>query len=61
MKSAVAAHDLLRQEGFEAEIKEQKIGSVTLDRHDLPLKFRLYVERDDINKIAKLLAEKIKK
>jgi hypothetical protein len=54
-----AACKLLQEEGFESEVKEQKIGSVTIDRHGLPLKYKLYVERDEINKIAKILAEKM--
>lgn len=58
---AVSACELLIQNGFEAEMKEQKIGSVTVDRNGYPLKFKLFVERDDINKIAKLLAEKLKR
>jgi hypothetical protein len=56
---AVAACKLLQEEGFECEVKEQKIGSVTIDRYGLPLKYKLYVERSEINKIAKILAEKI--
>lgn len=58
---AISAVELLIQNGFEAEMKEQKIGSVTADKNGLPLKFRLYVERKKINKIAKLLAEKLRK
>ncbi len=58
---AVSACDLLLREGFDAHIKEQTIGSVTIDKDGLPLKYRLYVERDDINKIAKLLATRLKK
>lgn len=59
--SAVRASNLLRREGFDAEVKEQKIGSVTTDRYGLPLKYKLYVEREDINKIAKILAGKLNK
>lgn len=60
-EQAVAACDLLSQEGYDARVDEQKIGSVTVDKNGYPLKFKLYVERDDINKIAKLLAEKLKR
>lgn len=56
---ADAACILLREEGFECEVKEQKIGSVTIDKYGLPLKYKLYVERNEITKIAKILAEKM--
>lgn len=55
------ACDLLLKEGFDVELQEKKVGSVTLDRNGLPLKYLLYVERADINRIAKYLAFKIKK
>jgi hypothetical protein len=58
-EGAAVACTLLREEGFECEMKEQKIGSVTIDKYGLPLKYKLYVERGEINKIAKILAEKM--
>lgn len=61
LEKAEMAKDLLRSEGFEAEVAEDKFGPITLDKLGFPLRFRLYVQREDINKIAKLLAKKIKK
>ncbi len=60
-EQAIASRDLLLQEGYDARVEEQKIGSVTVDKNGYPLKFKLYVGRDDIHKIAKLLAGKLKK
>lgn len=55
------AKELITSEGFEAEVKEDTFGTVSLDRYGLPLRFRLYVEMNAINPIAEILAKKIKK
>lgn len=57
----MSACNLLLRAGFDAHMKEQTIGSVTMDKDGLPLKYKLYVERADINKIAKLLATRLRK
>ena len=61
LEKAIMAKDLLVKNGFAAEIKEDKFGTVTLDKLGFPLRFRLYAERSDITQIAVLLASKIKK
>lgn len=55
------ARDLIVSEGFEAEIKEDKLGTMTLDKFGLPLRFRLYVERQNISRVAEILAEKLRR
>ena len=61
LEKVTVARDLLIANGFEAEIKEDKFGTLTLDKFGLPLRFRLYVERDDIKPIAQLLTSKLYK
>lgn len=56
---AILARDIIVGQGFDAEIKEDKFGTMTLDKFGMPLRFRLYVERGDINRIAAILAKKI--
>ena len=60
-KKAFLARDLLNSKGFDAEVMENNIGPFTLDRFGMPLRFRLYVERKDINKIAQILAMQLRK
>ena len=60
LKKAESAREVLIDAGFEVEVKEDKFGDITLDKLGFPLRFRLYVERNDIKSIAKLLAGKLK-
>lgn len=60
-EKAIMARDLIRSEGFEAEIKEDKFGTMTLDKFGMPLRFRLYVERQNINRVAEILAVKLRR
>ncbi len=60
-EKAIMARDLIISEGFEAEIKEDKFGTMTLDNFGMPLRFRLYVERQNINRVAEILAEKLRR
>ena len=50
----------LDAEGFECYIKEDMFEELTLDKVGMRRRFRLYVERDDINKIAGILAKKLR-
>jgi len=59
-EKALKARDFIKSEGFNAEVTEDTFGTLTLDRLGMPLRFRLYVERGDIGKIAKILAGKLK-
>ena len=52
---------LLKDVGFECYVSEDKFGTITLDKLGFPLRFRLYVEREDIKKIAEFLAKRIKR
>jgi len=60
-EKAIMARDLIISEGFEAEIKEDKFGTMTLDKFGMPLRFRLYVERQNINRVAEILAVKLRR
>lgn len=60
-EKAIMSRDLIISEGFEAEIREDKFGMMTLDKFGLPLRFRLYVERHDIDKVAEIIAEKLRR
>lgn len=51
----------LKKEGFDCFINEDMFEKLTLDKVGMRRRFRLYVERDDINKIAEILARKVKK
>ena len=59
-KIADSACEYLKKEGFDCYIKEDKFEELTLDKVGMKRRFRLYVERNDINKIAQLLARKLK-
>lgn len=50
----------LQNEGFECYIKEDMFEKLTLDKVGMQGRFRLYVERDDINKIAEILSKKLR-
>lgn len=50
----------LQDEGFECYIIEDMFEKLTLDKVGMLRRFRLYVERDDINKIAEILAKKLR-
>lgn len=50
----------LQKESFKCYIKEDMFEKLTLDKVGMQRRFRLYVERDDINKIAEILAKKLR-
>ena len=54
------ACNFLKNEGFDCHIKEDMFEELTLDKVGMKRRFRLYVERNDINRIAEILARKMK-
>lgn len=52
------ACEFLQKEGFECYIKEDMFEKLTLDKVGMRRRYRLYVERHDIYKIAETLAGK---
>lgn len=54
------ACEYIREEGFDCYIKEDMFEKLTLDKLGFKRRFRLYVEMQDINPIAQLLASKLK-
>lgn len=60
-EKAEIARDILINEGFEAYVTEDKFYDIALSELGMISRFRLYVDRKDINPIAKVLEEKLKK
>lgn len=58
--NANSACDFLKSEGFECFVKEDKFEELTLDKLGMRRRFRLYVEKEDIYKIAKALSQRLK-
>lgn len=61
LDKAELARDILIEEGFEAYVTEDKFYDIALKDLGMISRFRLYVERDEIEPIAKLLLAKMKK
>ncbi len=59
-KAATNAVMVLKNAGFEAYYKEDRFGELTLKTLGIRPRFRLYVERQEINNIAKFLGEQLK-
>ena len=59
-RKANSACWFLKKEGFECYVKEDMFEDLTLDKVGMRRRFRLYVEMEDINKIAEILAKKLK-
>ena len=59
-ESANKACEYLKGEGFDCYVKEDMFEKLTLDKVGMRRRFRLYVEREDINKIAEILAKKLR-
>lgn len=59
-EKAEIARDILINEGFEAYVTEDKFYDIALRELGMTSRFRLYVERADIEVIAKVLQEKMK-
>jgi len=55
------ACEFLQSEGFDCYIKEDMFEKLTLDKVGMRRRYRLYVERNDIYKIAEVLEKKMKK
>jgi hypothetical protein len=59
-QKANAACKFIKQEGFDCYITEDMFEKLTLDKLGMRRRFRLYVEMEDINKIAEILAKELK-
>lgn len=59
-QKANAACEYIKREGFACYIKEDMFEKLTLDKLGFRRRFRLYIEMNDINPIAELLAKKLK-
>ena len=59
--NADSACGLLKKNGFDCYITEDKFEKLTLDKLGMRRRYRLYIEMNDINKIAEVLAKKLKK
>lgn len=57
---AYSACKLLKSEGFDCYVEEDMFEKLTLDKVGMKRRYRLYVERTDIFKIAEVLAQKMR-
>lgn len=58
---AKKAVELIRLEGFECEVVEDKFNTATLDKFGMRRRFRVIVELEDYNELAEVLAKKLKR
>ena len=59
-QDVVWAQKVLKNEGFPSDTSEDGFGTLKLKDLGMTSRFRLYVERDEIDKISKFLARKLK-
>jgi len=59
-QKANVACEFIKSKGFDCFVKEDMFEKLTLDKLGFRRRFRLYVEMNDINPIAELLAKKLK-
>lgn len=59
-QEANRARDIIKQEGFHAYVTEDGFGELKLKDLGMTSRFRLYVNREDIDAIGKFLARKLK-
>ena len=59
-KDVTWAQKVLKSEGFPSDTSEDGFGTLKLKDLGMTSRFRLYVERDDIDEIGKFLARKLK-
>jgi hypothetical protein len=60
-REAEVAQKALNEGGFRAEISEDKLFGIPIQRFGVPARLRLMVERRDFEKVAEFLAGKLKK
>lgn len=60
-KTAESAKVVLHKGGFQAYVKEDVFGTLTLEELDMPSRFRLYIDKGDIEKAGIYLAQKLNK
>ena len=60
-EEAEIAKDILIEEGFEAYVTEDKFYDIALSELGMISRFRLYIDRSDIDSIAKVLEDRLKK
>ncbi len=60
-KEAEWAQKVLKKGGFRPTISEDKLFGIPIQRFGVPARFRLMIERQDLEKAAGFLAEKLKK
>ena len=59
-KEAEWAQKILRKGGFQSTISEDKLFGIPIQRFGVPARFRLLIERRDLEKAAEFLAQKLK-
>ncbi len=60
-KEAEQAQEILKKGGFNTIISEDKLFGIPIQRFGVPARFRLMIERRDLEKAAVFLAKKLKK
>ncbi|MEK7517232.1 MAG: hypothetical protein AAB583_01685 [Patescibacteria group bacterium] len=59
-KEAEWAKDVLEEGGIYSSISEDNLDGVPIQRYNVPARFRLNVDYEDLRKAAKYLAKKLK-
>lgn len=60
-KEAERAKNILEEGGFYTSISEDNLNGVPIQEYNVPARFRLNINNEDIKKAAEFLAKKLKK
>lgn len=59
-KEAQVAQEILKEGGFESWIKEDKLFGIPIQKFGVPARFRLMIERKNLDRAAEFLVKKLK-
>ena len=60
-REAELAQEALKEGGFRTSISEDKLFGIPIQRFGVSARFRLMIERQDLEKAAEFLAKKLKR
>ena len=60
-RAAENARKAIESGGFQVSVKEDTFGGFPLSKFHMFRRFRLYVQEEDVNKVAEFLARKLKR
>ena len=60
-KEAEWAKEILKKDGFKTNISEDKLFGIPIQKFGVSARFRLLIERHDLERAAEFLAKKLRK